>query len=218
MFGSDHIKARVTWLVGASPKPEDDESTQLEYEHSRLTALADTLRKENASLHTQLEATARQLDAHHADSEADKYEEETAALAAAHKEALERFDNEHEQRMDAEKKRNTAIIDLQKAELQAQHMKNEVASMEQRTNMALRAAQDAGEMGLKIEMEKDEIIQVIEKQAMELQSKLDQLKLDSLSLKRELATCSSRALEAHSNLRTIQDYSRDVVRDVDRDV
>ena len=207
------------WLTGGSSsrhkQEEEEEALELRSQKAAAEAELARLRGENAQLRAHVD-DARQIIEAKASPDTDRYEHEIEALKASHEEAMRKYDDEHRERMKAEKERDVANLELQKSQVEAQHAKNSAAVQEQRAELAGKAVEEASETALKVEAMKDAELLSSEKDINELNAKLNSMKMEQLALKRELAACASKTGEAHDDLRNLHGYSMDVVNGFDK--
>jgi len=184
----------------------------LQSEKSELERRVASLTSENDQLRAHVdEAKALLINRTRDMPEVEEMEKQIGSLQKAHEEALQRVDEEHKERLKLETEKNEALLQLQKAQYEAQHAKNSNAILEQRADLSAKNAEEASESALKIESEKDSEIVANEKQIGDLITKLNRMKVEQLALKRDLASCASSTQEAHGNLNSIHGFSKDVV-------
>lgn len=207
----------VNWLTGGVAQRGLDEE-EVEHLRSENAALQQRLAQANdeaSALRSHVEQ-ARVIIEHNASSSPDSeaMEQQMEALQRANAEAVAQYDAEHRERLKVEIERNDAQLALQKAQTEAQHAKNANAVLEQRVELSSQSAEEASEAALKIESAKDAEIVSNEKQIGDLVSRLNQMKVEQMELKRELSSCSTSTQEAHGNLQSIHGFAMDVVGDI----
>ena len=204
----------VDWLTGnASHRGLDEEEVEhLRSENALLQQRLAQATDEASALRSHVEQ-ARVIIEHNASSspESEAMEQQMESLQRAHAEAVSQYDSEHRERLKVEIERNDAQLALQKAQTEAQHAKNANAVLEQRVGLSSKSAEEASDAALKIESAKDAEIVSNERQIGDLVSRLNEMKMEQLALKRELASCSTTTLEAHGNLKSIHGFTMDVV-------
>jgi len=209
----------VSWLTGGNDRHVVDEE---EFEHLRMAnaALSQQLAQANeeaSALRSHVEQARVIIEQHNnapsssASPESEASEAHIESLQRAHAEVVAQYDAEHRERLKTETELNDAQLALQKAQTEAQHAKNANAVLEQRVDLSSKSAEEASENALKIESAKDAEIVSDERQIGDLVSKLNEMKMEQMALKRELATCSTTTQEAHGNLKSIHGFSMDVV-------
>ena len=209
----------VNWLTGGNDRHVVDEE---EFEHLRMAnaALSQQLAQANeeaSALRSHVEQARVIIEQHNnapsssASPESEASEAHIESLQRAHAEVVAQYDAEHRERLKTETELNDAQLALQKAQTEAQHAKNANAVLEQRVDLSSKSAEEASENALKIESAKDAEIVSDERQIGDLVSKLNEMKMEQMALKRELATCSTTTQEAHGNLKSIHGFSMDVV-------
>lgn len=210
----------VSWLTGGNDRHAVDEE---EFEHLRMAnaALSQQLAQANdeaSALRSHVEQARVIIEQHNnasssssASPESEAIEAHIESLQRAHAEVVAQYDAEHRERLKIETELNDAQLALQKAQTEAQHAKNANAVLEQRVDLSSKSAEEASENALKIESAKDAEIVSDERQIGDLVSRLNEMKMEQMALKRELATCSTTTQEAHGNLKSIHGFSMDVV-------
>jgi chromosome segregation ATPase len=210
----------VSWLTGGNDRHAVDEE---EFEHLRMAnaALSQQLAQANdeaSALRSHVEQARVIIEQHNnapssssASPESEASEAHIESLQRAHAEVVAQYDAEHRERLKIETELNDAQLALQKAQTEAQHAKNANAVLEQRVELSSKSAEEASENALKIESAKDTEIVSDERQIGDLVSRLNEMKMEQMALKRELATCSTTTQEAHGNLKSIHGFSMDVV-------
>lgn len=204
----------VDWFTGGARQRglDDEEFEHLRSENSLLQQRLAQATDEASTLRAHVEQ-ARVIIEHNASASPDSeaMEQQVEALKRAHAEAIEQYDAEHRERLKVETERNEAQLALQKAQTEALHAKNANAVLEQRVELSSASAEEASESALKIESEKDAEIVSNERQIGDLVCRLNQMKVEQLALKRQLASCSTTTMEAHGDLQSIHGFARDVV-------
>jgi chromosome segregation ATPase len=215
----------VNWLTGGNDRRGVDEE---EFEHLRMAnaALSQQLAQANdeaSALRSHVEQARVIIEQHNNASsssssssspESEAIEAHIESLQRAHAEVVAQYDAEHRERLKTETELNDAQLALQKAQTEAQHAKNANAVLEQRVELSSKSAEEASENALKIESAKDAEIVSDERQIGDLVSRLNEMKMEQMALKRELASCSTTTQEAHGNLKSIHGFSMDVVSEL----
>jgi hypothetical protein len=195
----------VDWFTGGTKTPTASVSDE-EFEH---------LRSENAALrqHVEQARVIIERNASHKPTSPDTeaMEQHIESLERAHAEVIAQYETEHKERLKIETERNNAVLALQKAETEAKHAKNANAVLQERVEQIAQSAEEASDASLTLECAKDAEIVADEKQIGELVSRLNQMKVEQLALKRELASCSTTTQEAQGNLHSIHGFAMDVV-------
>jgi chromosome segregation ATPase len=207
----------VDWFTGGARQRglEEEEFEHLRSENAALQQRLAQATNEASALRAHVEQ-ARVIIEHNAASSPDSeaMEQHVESLKRAHAEAIAQYDAEHRERLKVETERNEAQLALQKAQTEAQHAKNANEVLQQRVDLSAKSAEEASEAALKIESAKDAEIVSNEQQIGDLVSRLNQIKVEQLALKRELASCSTTTMEAHGNMKSIHGFAMDVVEDI----
>jgi hypothetical protein len=212
------------WLTGEPEQQyEDNEEEQqspavLRAQTSSAQSELVRLRAENEQLRARVDSARRIIENGRSIMESrmtpdtDKYEREIETLKSSHEEALKQLDAEHAERMEAEKQRDIAAVKLERSRMEAQHAKGALSVYMKRAEMATQAEEDVSATALKVEAEKDAELVSAEKELNDINAKLNSMKMEQLTLRRELAACAFRAGETRGDFRNLHEYAMDVVK------
>jgi chromosome segregation ATPase len=215
-FGAMSI---INWLTGGGSRNQElaeevsQETMQLRSDKSMLERRLMQATADNKTLLAQMEEARHIIEHTEAVSspESEAVNAHVESLKRAHAAAVDQFAAEHKERLHIETELNEAQLALQKAQFYAQHAKNANVVLEERVDITAKSAEEASEYALKIESEKDNQIIANETQIGGLVRNLNQMKVEQMALKRDLAACSSASGQASGNLQTIHGFTTDVV-------